>query len=100
MTHTPSNDDGEDAYRPKPPNLWERTPSYAPTPGHPDREWTPSVICPSPEPEDMVVECSPSLHRHIYDQQRFDSVVERADGSAWDEQSPDLSTIRLSGGLN
>ena len=49
MTLTPFNDDDDDdAYRPELPNLWERTPSYAPTPGYPDREWTPSIICPSP----------------------------------------------------
>lgn len=37
MTYFPFNDD--DTYRPELPDLWERTPSYAPTPGHPDREW-------------------------------------------------------------
>ena len=89
MTHTPFNDDDDDAYRPELPNLWERTPSYAPTPGYPDRERTPSVICPSPDSADIVGECSPSLHQHLSDQQSFGPVVERADGSAWDEQSPD-----------
>lgn len=88
MTYTPFNDD-DDAYRPEPPNRWEQTPSYAPTPGYPDREWTPSVICPSPGPEDIFGQCSPSLNQHPSDQQGFDPVVERADGSAWDEQSPD-----------
>ncbi|CAG8254824.1 unnamed protein product [Penicillium salamii] len=88
MTYTPFNDEN-DAYRPELPYLWERTPSYAPTPGYPDREWTPSVICPSPDPEDILGECSPSLHQHPSDQQSFDPVAERADGSAWDEQSPD-----------
>ncbi|EPS32153.1 hypothetical protein PDE_07113 [Penicillium oxalicum 114-2] len=89
MTYTPFNDANDDAYRPELPNQWERTPSYAPTPGYPDREWTPSVICPSPDPEDIVDECSPSLHQHSSDQQGFDPVVERADRSAWDKQSPD-----------
>lgn len=90
MIHTLFNDyDDDDAYRPELPDLWERTPSYAPTPGYPDREWTPSVICTSPDPEDIVGECSPSLHQHAADQQSFDPVVERADGGAWDEQSPD-----------
>ncbi|KAJ5737221.1 uncharacterized protein N7483_002346 [Penicillium malachiteum] len=69
MTHIPFNDDDDDydAYRSELPVLWERTPSYAPTPGHPDREWTPS--------------------------HSFDPVVERADGSAWDEQSPDGTSV-------
>ncbi|KAJ5737280.1 uncharacterized protein N7483_002405 [Penicillium malachiteum] len=89
MTHTSFNNDDDDAYRSELPNLWERTPSYAPTPGYPDREWTPSVICPSPVPEDIISKCSPSLHQHISHEQRFDPVVECADGSAWDEQSSD-----------
>lgn len=88
MAYTPFNDEN-DAYRPELPDLWERTPSYAPTPGYPDRERTPSVICPSPDPEDIVGECSPSLHQHPSDHQSFYPVVERADGSVWDEQSPD-----------
>ncbi|KAJ5998521.1 hypothetical protein N7451_006331 [Penicillium sp. IBT 35674x] len=85
MTYTPFSDD--DTYRPELPDQWERTPSYAPTPGFPDREWTPSIICPSPNPEDVTV--SPSLHHHLSDQLRFNPVAERTDGSAWDEQSPD-----------
>jgi hypothetical protein len=89
MTYTPFNDDDNDAYRPELPDQWERTPSYAPTPGYPDREWTPSVICRSPDPEDIVGQCSPSLHQYPSDQQGFDPVDERAEGSAWDEQSPD-----------
>jgi hypothetical protein len=90
MTHTPFNDDDDDnAYRPELPNLWERTPSYAPTPGYPGREWTPSVICPSPDSEDIVSECLPSLRQHLSDQQSFEPGVERAGGSTWDEQSPD-----------
>ncbi|KOS38888.1 hypothetical protein ACN38_g10284 [Penicillium nordicum] len=39
MTYTPFNDG--DTYGPELPDRWERTPSYAPTPGYPDREWTP-----------------------------------------------------------
>lgn len=89
MTYTPFNDDDNDAYRPELPDQWERTPSYAPTPGYPERQWTPSVISRSPDPEDIVGQCSPSLHQHPFDQQGFDPVVERADGGAWDEQSPD-----------
>jgi hypothetical protein len=91
MNYTPFNDDNDDddAYRPELPNQWERTPSYAPTLGYPDREWTPSVICRSPDLEDIVGQYSPSLHQHSFDQQGFDPIVERADGSAWDEQSPE-----------
>jgi hypothetical protein len=60
-----------------------------PHPGYPDREWTPSVvICPSPDPDDIVGECSPSLLQHLSDQRSFDPVIELADGSAWDAQSP------------
>jgi hypothetical protein len=51
-------------------DLWERTPSYAPTPGYLDREWTPSVICPSSDPENPVGRCSPSSH-HPSDPQVF-----------------------------
>ncbi|KAJ5993368.1 hypothetical protein N7451_009092 [Penicillium sp. IBT 35674x] len=87
MTYTPFNND--DTYRPELPDLWERTPSYAPTPGYPDREWTPSVICRSPDVEDIVGQYSPSLHQHSSDQQGFDPIVKRADGSARDEQSPE-----------
>lgn len=89
MTHTPFNDDHYDAYQPELPNLWERTPSYAPTPGYPDREWTPSVICSSPDLENIVGECSPSSHQQLFGHQSFDPVVERADGSAWDAQPTD-----------
>jgi hypothetical protein len=91
MTHIPFSDDDDDydAYRSELPVLWERTPSYAPTPGYPGREWTPSVICPSPDSEDIVSECLPSLRQHLSDQQSFEPGVERAGGSTWDEQSPD-----------
>jgi hypothetical protein len=71
------------------PDLWERTPSYAPTPGYPDREWTPSVICPSPDPGNLVGECSPFLHQHTSGQLSFDPVVQLAGGNAWDELSSD-----------
>ncbi|KAJ5111804.1 hypothetical protein NUU61_001434 [Penicillium alfredii] len=87
MTYTPFNND--DAYRPEFPDLWERTPSYAPTPGYLDREWTPSVICPSPDAENIVGERSTSLHQHPPDQPSFHAAVEHEDGSAWDEHSPD-----------
>jgi hypothetical protein len=87
MTYTPFNDN--DTCRPEQPDIWERTPSHAPTPGYFDHEWTPSVICPSPNAEDIVGECSPSLHQHPSDQLSFHPVVEREDESAWDEQSPD-----------
>ncbi|CAI7580189.1 unnamed protein product [Penicillium pancosmium] len=68
MTYTPFNDDY--TYRPELPDLWERTPSYAPTPGFFDRGDTPSVICSSPDPEDLI------------------PVAECQVGSSWNEQSP------------
>lgn len=87
MTHTPFNDD--DTCRSELPDLWGRTPSFAPTPGHLDRECTPSVICPSLEPENIVYERSPSFHQHQSDQLGFHPVAECGDGSLWDEQFPD-----------
>lgn len=75
MTYTPFNDD--DTCRREQPDLWERTPSYPTTPGYFDREWTPSVICPSPDAEDIVGECSPSLYQHPSDQLSFNPAVER-----------------------
>lgn len=47
--------DNDDVYQPRLPDLWDQTPSYAPTPG---REWTPSVMCSSPDPERIVSERS------------------------------------------
>lgn len=55
----------------------------------PHLEWTPSVICPPSYLEDMVGECSPSLHQLIPVPQGLESVVERADRKAWDQKSPD-----------
>ncbi|RJE21194.1 hypothetical protein PHISCL_06470 [Aspergillus sclerotialis] len=87
MTYTTLNDD--DTYRPELPDLWERTPSYALTPGYLDREWTPSVICPSPDAENIVGERSSSLHLPPSDEPRFRPAVESDDGSAWNKQPPD-----------
>jgi len=87
MTYTPFNDD--DTYRSELPDIWERTPSYAPTPGYPDREWTPSVICASPDPDNIVGECSPFLNQNASGQLSFDPVVQRTGGNAWDEQFSD-----------
>jgi hypothetical protein len=86
MTYTPFDDD-DDVYRSELPNQWEQTPLYSPTPSYPDREWTPPVICPSPNPEDIVGQSSPSLDQHPSYQQVFDPALERVDG-AWAEQSP------------
>lgn len=66
------------------PYVWEKTPSYAPTPGFLDREYTPSIICPLPDPDDINNERSSSLHEYPSDQQ-----VGGRDGNAWDEQSSD-----------
>lgn len=85
MTYTPFNDD--DTYRPEVPNLWGRTPQYAPTPGYLDREWTPLVFCPSPNPEDIAGESLPSLHQYPSDQLSIHSAVECTSGSVWGEQS-------------
>lgn len=87
MTYTTFNDD--DTFRPELRDLWERTLSCAPTPGYLDREWTPSVICLSPDTEDIVSERSSPVHQPPSDQLRFHPAVERDDGSAWDKQPPD-----------
>ncbi|KAJ5320144.1 hypothetical protein N7508_000427, partial [Penicillium antarcticum] len=71
--YTPFNDD--DTYRPKLPDLWEGTTSCAPSPGYLDREWTLSVICPSPDLEDIVAEWSPSLYQHPSDRLSCDHMI-------------------------
>ena len=54
-----------------------------------------SVICPLPDPEDILGEFSPSLHQDPSEQQNFDPVVDCADGSVWDEQSPNRVHYRI-----
>lgn len=88
MTYTPFNDN-DGTYRPELPDLWERTPSYAPTPGYLHREWTPSVICPSPGAEEIVHGRSPSLQSYPSEPLSFHPAVEGEDGSAWNEQASD-----------
>lgn len=85
MTYTAFNND--ETYRPELSDRWERTLSYAPTPGYLDREWMPSVICPSP----IVGERSSPLHQPLSDKLRFHPNVESDDGSAWDKQPSDYS---------
>lgn len=80
MTYTHFNND--DTYR------FERTPSYAPTPGYFDRECTSSVICPSPAHEDLVDERS-SSYQHPSGQPRGYPFTRRDCDNVWDEQSPD-----------
>jgi hypothetical protein len=46
MNYTPFGYD--DTYQPELPDRWERTPSYAPTSGYLDRQYTPSVVCERP----------------------------------------------------
>lgn len=94
MTYTPFNDD-DDTYRPELPDPLERTPLYAPTPGYLHREWTPSVICPSPGAEELVHEHSPSLHSHPSEQLSFHPAVEGEDGGAWDEQASDSVNYQI-----
>lgn len=81
LTNTPFHDDCNHYEMPY---VWEKTPSYAPTPGFLDREYTPSIICPLPDPDDINDERSSSLHEYPSDQQ-----VGGRDGNAWDEQSSD-----------
>lgn len=59
-----------------------------PTPGYLDRECTPSVICPSPDYEDLVDERS-SPYRNLSGLPRVHPFSSRGYDSAWDEQSPD-----------
>lgn len=74
---TSTTPDNNDTYRPQLPNLWERTPSYAPTPGYLDREYTPSVIYPSPDPEQIDDKRLSRVHRSQSDQLGFLPVVKR-----------------------
>lgn len=80
MTYTHLNNDYE-SYR------LERTPSYAPTPGYLDREYTPSVICPSPDQEDLLDQRSTSC-RHQSGPAVINPLVRCDYDNAWDEQSP------------
>lgn len=67
-------------------DLWERTPSYAPTPGNFDRERTPSIFCLSP---DRVPDERPSpLHQHLLNQLDFLEVDNRGNGGANDGHPP------------
>ncbi|KAJ5507812.1 hypothetical protein N7527_009955 [Penicillium freii] len=80
MTCTPFND-YYDIYRSRLPDLWERTPSWAPTPGYLHREYTLSVICPSPDAEDI--------------QLIFYHAVAGQDRSAWNEQPADCIQYQI-----
>lgn len=46
--------DDEHTFDPQFPRPWDTTPSCAPTPGYIGRDWTPSLGCASPEPEQLV----------------------------------------------
>ncbi|OQE62923.1 hypothetical protein PENNAL_c0256G06018 [Penicillium nalgiovense] len=83
MTYTPFDTD-DDTHRP---DLWGRTPLYAPTPGYYlDRESIPSV-CPSPSPDEILNERSSPLHQPQTREVGFLPVVEHEDGGTWDGQS-------------
>jgi hypothetical protein len=65
---------------------WERTPSYAPTPGNFDREQTSSIFSLSP---DRVPDERPDpLHQHLPNRLDFLQVDDRGSGGANDEQPP------------
>jgi hypothetical protein len=63
MTMTVFDDD--DILHPGIPYSWERTLLYAPTPCYLCYGCTPSVICSSPDPEDIVYECPSPLHETV-----------------------------------
>lgn len=65
---------------------WERTPSYAPTPGNFDRERTPSIF--SLSPDRVPDERSSPLHQHLLNQLDFLQVNGRGNRGANDEQPP------------
>ncbi|KAJ5901575.1 hypothetical protein N7495_002103, partial [Penicillium taxi] len=88
MTYTPS--DIGDTYQPELPDLWERTPSHAPTPGYLDQEHTPPVTCFSPDVEG-VIDVRSSLHGY----QSKNAGFHPLDGSLWDEQSPDYNHYQI-----
>lgn len=86
MNYTALDDD--DTYRPELPNLWERTPSYAPNPGYFGRECTPSVIWSSPDPEEIVDERSSPSYESQFNQLGFMPVTEREDRRIPNGQPP------------
>lgn len=80
MTYTHPNNDYET-------NRLERTPSYAPTPGYLDREYTPSITCPSLDQEDLIDQRL-SLCQHRTGQAGVDPLIRCDNNNAWDKQSP------------
>lgn len=76
MAYAAFNND--DINQPRLPDLRDPTPSYAPTPGC---EWTPSVICSSPDPEPSIFsQRSSPLHDPQSDQPGFMQEGEVDDG--------------------
>ncbi|KAI2734473.1 hypothetical protein DTO013E5_9156 [Penicillium roqueforti] len=75
--------DNDDTYQPRLSDLWDQTPSYAPTPG---REWTPSIMCSSTDPERIFSECSSPLHQPQSDQLGFMREDEVDVGGTHEEQ--------------
>ncbi|KAJ5720259.1 uncharacterized protein N7483_008193 [Penicillium malachiteum] len=70
--------DNDDIYQSRLPDFRDPTPSYAPTPG---REWTPSVLCSSPDPDPLIFsERSSPLHKSQSDQLDFMQEGEVDDG--------------------
>ncbi|THC94767.1 hypothetical protein EYZ11_005759 [Aspergillus tanneri] len=65
---------------------WERTPSYAPTPGDFGRERTPSVYCPSPN--HTYGEPSTPLRRTGSGRLGFLDEAEFNSGGTYDEDHP------------
>lgn len=64
---------------------WERSPSNAPTPGFHGSDGTLSVICSSPEPEEVVDEHISPLHDKQPCQVGFKPLVEQESGNGLDE---------------
>lgn len=72
--------DNNDTYLRQPPYLWERTRSYAPTPGYLGREYTPFVNCPSPGPEKRDNGRSSLVYQSQSDQLGVLPVIEQDNG--------------------
>lgn len=92
---TPTTHENDDTFLPQLPDLRDRTPSYAPTPGYLNRECTPSVICPSPDPEEIADERSFALRGSQSHQLGFQPVVDRESGANWDGQSADCVRYQI-----
>jgi hypothetical protein len=73
----------DDIYQSQLPYIWDQTPSYAPTPG---RECTPSLICSTPDPDQIFRECSSPFHQPQSEHLGFRQVDEQNGGGGQEDR--------------